>query len=163
MNKVQKMERAIDFYINKHLTYREIATLLSVSHGTVSNWLKKRGVAVHQGTWVARKCEFCGKGFEAVRSKVRKGVGKYCSQNCYALFLYNPDYVQSRQGQRLARAIVALHFALQPEHVVHHKDTDTRNNDLANLAVFASQADHLRWHRSKKVVMPIWSGERKKD
>lgn len=37
--------------------------------------------------------------------------------------------------------------------VVHHNDEDKRNNDPNNLTVFASQADHARYHKlnDKKV------------
>ncbi len=31
--------------------------------------------------------------------------------------------------------------------VVHHDDRNKRNNDPGNLRVFASQAEHAKWHK----------------
>jgi len=53
--------------------------------------------------------------------------------------------------------MLAQHFALAPDHVVHHKDDNNRHNDLANLAVFADQADHMRHHRGV-AVDTLWDG-----
>lgn len=39
---------------------------------------------------------------------------------------------------------------LKDGEVVHHKDGDKRNNDPANLEIFASQADHVRWHNRQR-------------
>lgn len=41
--------------------------------------------------------------------------------------------------------------ALLPGEVVHHIDEVKRNNDPANLEVFASQAEHARHHRLEKL------------
>ena len=35
---------------------------------------------------------------------------------------------------------------LQEGEVVHHKDGNKRNNAPENLEIFASQAEHARWH-----------------
>lgn len=35
---------------------------------------------------------------------------------------------------------------LKPGEVVHHIDGDKRNNSRENLMLFASQAEHARWH-----------------
>jgi DNA-binding transcriptional regulator LsrR (DeoR family) len=80
-----------------------------------------------------------------------------CAEHFYAYRpTVNPRYRQWRHGCRLARAEVAKHFALQPEHVVHHLDGDQKNNDPSNLAVFASQADHIAYHHGKRRVTPLW-------
>ena len=54
------------------------------------------------------------------------------------------------------------YFHLEPQHIVHHKDSNQRNNDLANLLVFASASDHLKHHHGSK-VSPLWDGLRPTD
>ncbi|MBQ1361514.1 MAG: HNH endonuclease, partial [Oscillospiraceae bacterium] len=46
--------------------------------------------------------------------------------------------------------------ALLPGEVVHHIDGNKRNNDPANLMVFASQSEHAAWHMAHRSgeVMP---------
>lgn len=39
---------------------------------------------------------------------------------------------------------------LRPGEIVHHVDGDKRNNDPSNLMVFASQAEHARYHAMLK-------------
>lgn len=39
---------------------------------------------------------------------------------------------------------------LRPGEIVHHVDGDKRNNDPSNLVVFASQAEHARYHAMLK-------------
>lgn len=109
------------------------------------------------GIWVTVPCAFCGTGVKRRKRLVLRTMKQFCTQNCYFASLEKPGYVHSRHGCRLARAIVHLHFALQPEHIVHHKDGDERNNDKANLAVYASQADHMAHHRGKH-VKTVWDG-----
>ena len=98
-------------------------------------------------------CAFCG----ATTTKYRKPLlqssrmNSYCGQECYFAALESHGYEEWRQGSRLARAIVAQHFALQPDHIVHHKDGNQRHNDLSNLMVFKSQGDHVGHHRGRKV------------
>ena len=40
--------------------------------------------------------------------------------------------------------------SLKPDEVVHHIDENKRNNDPSNLMVFATQADHAKWHQNLK-------------
>lgn len=99
-----------------------------------------------------RFCAWCGTQFLAFPCQTRK----YCSIACVGA-AKNKSVVQWRQGQRIAREIVSKHFNLQPEHIVHHEDKNNRNNDIANLLVFASQADHMAYHHGSE-VKPLWDG-----
>lgn len=44
---------------------------------------------------------------------------------------------------------------LRPGEVVHHINGDKRDNRPANLMVFASQAEHARWHAMRKGVEEV--------
>jgi hypothetical protein len=39
---------------------------------------------------------------------------------------------------------------LKLREVVHHRNEDKRDNDRSNLLLFASQADHLAFHRLER-------------
>ena len=144
----------VKLYIVEHLTLREIGKRLKISHSGVAKRLKAAGITSDQGEWVSKTCEFCGKEYKITRA--RKG-NKYCSMACYSAAVTSPQSHIWRHGQRLARLIVAQHYDLQPNHIVHHVDGDDRNNDRSNLAVYASQADHISAHRGGK-AQPIWVG-----
>ena len=59
----------------------------------------------------------------------------------------------------MARKAVSEYIDLMPGYVVHHKDGDTTNNQLANLAVYRSNSDHMTMHHGG-LVRPIWDGDR---
>ena len=150
-------------YLEAHLTLREIASILSVSHTCIAKHLKSLGISSTDGELCSIICSFCGKPIIKHRSRIRKNLKNYCSTTCYYAAIENPNYIMSRQGQRLARAIVNQHFGLRAEYVVHHKDGDTTHNDLSNLAVFASHADHMAYTRGRTSVTPIWDGLKHQD
>jgi hypothetical protein len=70
--------------------------------------------------------------------------------------------VQWRQGQRRARAtVLALGFPLTSQHVVHHVDSDDRNNQVSNLWVFATKGHHMSFHRlgyEMRERRALWKG-----
>lgn len=54
-----------------------------------------------------------------------------------------------RYGPNFSHRVIAekkLGRKLKPEEVVHHIDEDKSNNDLDNLIVFATKADHTSYH-----------------
>ncbi len=112
-------------------------------------------------TWVVLTCAACGALFDRPRSQAKRGHYKqYCSEACYqgTIKQNGANYVNSRVGTRRGRKVVSAHFAIRPGQVVHHHDGDDTNNTLTNLAVFATQAEHMRFHRGGN-AQPIWNGQ----
>ena len=153
-----KTQDVVTWYIRDHLTLAEIAKLTGMSRPAVHKRLKNAGITAEQGTWVSVACSFCGKAIRKRRGAWRKVEKPYCNPACYYADLENPGYKPWRQGQRLARALVSQYFTIPDGAVVHHKDGDNRNNDKANLAVYASNGDHVKAHRTRKPVDLLWDG-----
>ncbi len=111
------------------------------------------------GVMIEVRCAWCNTTLKRRKRRLLKLdiLRSFCNAECYYASLEAPGYFPWRQGSRLARTIVAQYFALLPEHVVHHKDGDQRHNDRANLAVYASQADHLKHHRGRE-IQALWDG-----
>jgi len=85
---------------------------------------------------------------------------KYTSVVCYHRDVTSwrtVPYVQWRHGQRLARKAVLNYTELEPGNIVHHVDGDTRHNQIGNLWVFATHAEHMSFHRNGS-AKPIWRG-----
>ena len=108
-------------------------------------------------------CLACGEIFSRPRCQVRDRTRLFCSIKCYYAYLeasQEGTYNQNRQGQRIARKVVSQYFELLPSHIVHHEDRNTLNNKPWNLRAFATQGDHIRYHRlGPDYSTPIWSGE----
>lgn len=102
-------------------------------------------------------CHVCNKAMVLSPSKLKGQKRFFCSRKCYHSLRQDGRYHPNRQGQRIARKVVSQYFDLQPQHVVHHEDRDTRHNDIVNLLVFASQADHMAYHHGSD-VKPLWDG-----
>src|SRR4030067_1895751 len=153
-----KTETLVDYYTKQHLTLRQIAKLTGLSHTGVNKRLKSAGITSEDGERVGKACELCGNQFQVTRSRERATPAKYCSQACYADAITSPDSYIWRHGQRLARLILRQHFhGLPGGHVVHPRGGNDRNNDLSNLCVYESQADHIRAHRCKgSKPVDIW-------
>lgn len=148
----------VALYTVQHLTLREIGEKVGLSHTHVSRRLQKAGIKAKDGERVSTNCAECGKPIVALRARWRNQHGVFCNKVCFVAYLANPHYIESRQGSRIARTVVACYFDLQSEHIVHHEDTNQSNNDPINLKVFASQSDHLKYHHGKTPVTPLWDG-----
>ena len=147
----------VALYTEAHLTLREIGRLKGLSHTAVNKRLHKAGITSRQGERVERTCAYCGVQISRPRSRALSHPKVFCCANHYYADRANPDFQEWRQGSRLARAIVAQHYPLSPVEVVHHIDTNQRNNDLANLEVYSSQADHMAKHHGR-AIDPVWKG-----
>ena len=108
---------------------------------------------------VTGTCAECGTVCQTPRWRMQHQRHQFCGSSCYRAWLSNPDYQQHRQGQRRARAIVREVFPLQPGQIVHHVNGHTDDNDLVNLMVFASNAEHLAWHHRNPSIHPLWRGD----
>lgn len=158
--KAAKTQDIVVMYTERHLTSRQIGPIVGLSHAGVMKRLKAAGIGSSAGERVQTECSYCGRPFERSRSQWRRNARQYCGEQCYFASCENPAYRPWRQGQKIARQIVARYFPLETQHVVHHKDTDNSNNALSNLAVFACQADHMAYHHGVDLcVKPIWEGK----
>lgn len=149
----------VAFYTIQHLTMEEIGRIAGITRQSIRKILIKQGISPEQGEWVTFNCDLCGRVSKKPRCYWRKRTHNYCSNECYYASLLNPNYFQSRQGQRIARVVVNQHFRLESNHIVHHKDGDTRHNDLNNLSVYSNQSNHLKaTHHNNSKILPIWDG-----
>lgn len=148
--------------VNKEkLSLEEVEARTGMSRQGIWKRLKTAGVFIPRsapggapGKRTKVACGYCGvlvERYQQTLVKLRQ-MQAFCNPECYAASLAQHPYEAWRQGCRLARVIVSQHFPLQHEHIVHHKDGDERNNDLSNLMVFASNADHMAHHRGRKVL-----------
>src|SRR3990167_6670628 len=144
-------------YTKDHLTLRQIAVKVGISATAVSGRLTRIGVTAKDGVWITRRCAYCGEPVQRPRSRSRGKLRVFCNDEHYYALLGDSGYTPWRHGSRLARAIVAQHFDLQPEQIVHHKDGDQRHNDLSNLAGSASHANHMG-HRRGRQGAAVWEG-----
>lgn len=123
---------------------------------------------------VQANCIVCGKSFERYvePSKVAQGLAtsEYCSRKCKGkalsgdkhpmwiggriieadgyVMLFRPDHpFCNNKGYVFEHRLVmeeAIGRYLLPKEVVHHKNKDRGDNSIANLELFASNAEHKR-------------------
>lgn len=157
-------ERLEDLYINKHFTYQEIADIYEITRAYVSKLIKEYNIDTSKGERFTIECDQCHKPFEIYRKRFRSSSLNYCSTGCYQAHRVSlSGYKPSRQGQRIARAVMASHLGrdLLTSEVVHHLDGDDMNNDINNLLLFVSQSEHLRFHHQIRINPDLaWNPER---
>jgi transposase-like protein len=149
--------RIVSLYIEKHMTVRAIGAELGISGAAVWKHLKAAGVDAAQGEHVSLTCAHCQSPVDRVRSQSRhKRI--FCNAACYFAARYNPAFVSSRNGLYIARRVVARHWkGLAPENVVHHHNGNEDDNDPRNLAVFANQSEHSKYHHGG-LAQFLWDG-----
>lgn len=153
-----KTQDLVVMWENQRLSLAAIGKLVGLTRQAVKKRLNKAGVSTAKSKRWILPCALCGVPVARTRNKLRHSKGNvFCTSEHLHAWMENPNFREWRQGGRLARAIVAQHFELQPEHIVHHKDGDQRNNDRANLLVFASSSDHGKHHHGRKVEA-LWDG-----
>lgn len=138
------------------LLVQDIAAQLGVTRQAIWKRLKHFGIDSRVHKHKDMECAFCGVKFRK-RVKLAR-FRNFCKAEHYYAFRENSSFVEWRHGSRLARAIVAQHFDIDKDHIVHHKDGNERNNDRGNLMVFANQSDHIAYHHGRRKVEPLWDG-----
>ena len=95
-----------------------------------------------------RSCEHCNKSFYVRPSEIKKGGGRFCSNDCRRTFeaIRSPWY--EKKGTVAVHRLVAeqmLGRKLKKGETVHHIDGNRRNNLPDNLMVFQSHSEHLKY------------------
>lgn len=137
----------------------ELGKRYGVSRQRMAQVFESRGVQKRPLS-VQVHCSSCGKELTRNRARIKRRM--FCDMDCYRVKLRESEFQEDRHGRRLARAAVEQVFPLPEGCVVHHVDGNQGNNDLQNLMVFASHADHMRWHRyglEESGVVPLWRGK----
>ncbi len=155
----KQMVDVINEYSNQLTPMIALASKYGISRQGIYKILLKAGIDT-----VKRKlpvsCTTCGTVIMRNKAKIRRQLHHFCGVPCWETFLEAGNgfpYKPSRHGQRIGRSIVSKYFQLQTEHIVHHEDRNCLSNELKNLRVFATQGDHLRYHRGFD-VLPLWNG-----
>ena len=150
-------QEIVRLYAMEHLTCEKIGNIYGLTRQAIAKRLRLAGISSRQGAWITGSCDFCHDPIRKRRCQWKKTRKHFCNEHCYFASLERPGYKPWRQGQRIARAVIGKHFKLEQGHIVHHKDGNSRNNGLDNLAVLAGQGDHLRLHRGSEARY-LWDG-----
>lgn len=141
-------------------TVQSLADKYNVTRQAIYKTLKVAGIDTSKRL-LDVSCTTCGRLIKRNKGRVRRQKNHFCDQECYYAFLDAGNglgpYIKDRHGQRIARRIVSQYFELHKDNVVHHEDKNCLNNLPYNLKVFASQGDHIRYHRGFDID-PIWDG-----
>ena len=115
---------------------------------------------------VGRTCKRLG--LETQRSGPRSGAGHTGWKGGVRIvkgyrYLYSPDHPNATKQGYVAehRLVMENHLGryLTPIEVVHHREKPKTNNEISNLELFATNADHLRHELAGQV--PNWTPEGK--
>lgn len=122
---------------------------------------------------VQLKCDGCGKIIYQYPSQVARSEEHFCSRACHMAKLnadMNPTRMtpevrsklslsrlgsgdrktyQKLNGRHIHRQVAEMILGrpLKEGEVVHHINRDKRDNRPENLMIFASQAEHAKWHK----------------
>jgi hypothetical protein len=155
----------INEYKNNLVPMIQLAKVYGVTRQAIYKILKASSICTLKKR-IAVSCTTCGKEDYRPKCQIRNRKHLFCSWDCWQAYLDagrrgSGPYIESRQGQRIGREVVSIHYPLLDSHLVHHKDRNTLNNDPHNLMVFANQGDHIRHHRGFDVSI-LWDGAKVK-
>jgi hypothetical protein len=147
----------VSYYVDAHLTLRQISKLTGLSPAGISKRLRISGISATSGEMVQTFCTFCNRNLTVPRSIYLRSNRHYCNTHCKSA-----DMVRVKNGNRpweresrLARAIVHHYYPLRGEMVVHFKDGDNTNTDRCNLMVFKNEKERVKYTQGKK-SNPLW-------
>lgn len=152
-----------DELIRRYQSGEPLASLMEsagISRTGVWKRLKRLGVHSERRTPPSGvACHLCRKPFVRHRHHAMRSKRQFCSSACYLTWVSvrGASWRPYRHGQRIARRVVARYVTMPPGSVVHHHDGDNHNNAPENLALFASQSDHMKHHRGDGAPM-LWDG-----
>lgn len=110
--------------------------------------------AVHFGS-IAHTCKDCCRANareNAARAESRAQATATRRLRCGQKFNY------WKSGNKMEHRVIYEQYLgreLTPTEKIHHIDGNKRNNDISNLRLFASQAEHLAYHREVNATMAI--------
>lgn len=125
--------------------------------------------------WMVKvTCPICGVSREVIEVNTRRkrftGICRSCwDRDCKTYWAFlggyiiiwlpkdHPYYCMTHASNYILehRLVMAEHLKrpLNNEEVVHHEDKNGRNNALDNLRLFASNVEHMRYHKNKGEVL----------
>jgi len=98
------------------------------------------------------RCEGCGKEFKGYSHRGR--YARFCSKICFnhrplrgSVWEGNTGYIYFQRGRGKKQLLHRILTNASKSQIVHHRDGNPSNNDLDNLVVLSSQAEHGKFHR----------------
>jgi len=150
-------DELIKLYTDQELTLRQIAKKYKVSYQTIHQRLQRLGISRNTKK-ILTSCAFCATPIEVFVSRASKQEKHYCNKDCFAAGLEKTPYKAWKREQRVTRTVVNKYFKLSDDHVVDYLDGNNKNNDINNLAVYASEEDRIKAKQGQKVKV-IWKKE----
>ena len=154
LNETERKE-IVRKFVEELIPMAALATEYGISRQAIHKIIRKAGIDIVAAAKVKKTCAVCNRTVIVARNRARQVNTLTCSRECYYAYLKRNGYRPNNQGSRFARKLVSMYHELKRGEVVHHIDGDQSNNRLENLMVFASQADHLRYHRGFE-IKPVW-------
>jgi transcriptional regulator with XRE-family HTH domain len=149
--KDNKKKKAIQLRKNG-LKVKEIAEILSVSAGSISNWLQN--IPEHHA--LIEKHKLKRRESKELRKKEKdanKKVYSYIYKDDGYIYHYKPGHPRAQRRPYIAEHVLVMekHLGrfLNRDEVVHHKDGDKSNNNIDNLEIL-TKAEHNKIHNGGK-------------
>lgn len=148
-----RVEEIRKMFYEDYLSLRQIGKQLGYSAMAIQKVMKRHGFDTSkEATHFKTLCKICGNEITRVRCQIRnKDIGNFCDMICYHVYSDSISIGEnlSRNGMRKGRKIVESILGTLPQgSIVHHIDGDEENNEVENLMLLESTADHLMIHRN---------------